>query len=209
MTRPKVTAAWDSAQAEYVAALEADPLIGEALAIAAKAGGAERNRHVAFAASRLAPLAPSLPESEWRAMLRDGLAGVTLRTSVVPGIPGRVVWVVRDDADAAALRDAIGPGQVWVRTDLVRADDLATVWAHAMDAKELDIGTIRPAGRRKGSKNRARAQLLAAIRADPDMTTADIERLGIELGYCDQAVDDVEREARAMRLRRAARRINP
>jgi hypothetical protein len=208
--RPLVDKAWARVNAEFEAASSADPLIGEGLAHARAAEDSiARNLHIAFAASRLAPLAPSLPEDDWRVILRDKLAGSVPRIGGVPAIPGRVVWAIRDEADAEALRGVVVSGQVWVRADLVTSDHWPTVQAHAMDAMERTIGKVRPPGRRKGSTNRARDALLAEIRSRPDMTPAEVDRRAVELGSADPAVDEVEMTERAKRLRRAAKGIKP
>ncbi len=202
--RPALARAFDATAAAFAAACEADPLIPEALARAAAAtGGAGRIAHLGFAAERLAGRA-SLPAGDWFVLL----AGKS-RISTVPGVPGRTVWAIRDDADADALRAAIEPGQVWVRADLVRSDDWPTVRAVAADAVERTLGKVRPAGRRTGSPNRARVALLAAIRERPGMTAEAIDELATGLGYSEPALDDYECRERAKRLRKAARRINP
>lgn len=210
-TRPLVEKAWSgTARAEFDAACKADPLIAEAVQHAmAATDEVERGAHLAFAAFRLAARAPSLPESDWRSVLIAGLAGHSTRIGQVPGVAGRVVWAVRDDADAEALRAAVGQGQVWIRSDLVKSDDWPTVRAHAMDALERTIGTVRPVGRRKGSTNRARDALLVSIRAQPDMTAEEIDRRATELGHTEPALDEYEMGQRAKRLRSAAKRIKP
>ena len=202
--RPKIDQAFDTELGAFDAACEADPLIVEAIRHANGATSDDaRTQHLGFAAERLAA-ATTLPASDWLVLL----SGKT-RISTIPGVPGRVVWAIRDAADAAALRDAVGAEQVWIRADLVRSDDWPTVRAAAADAVERTIGIVRKPGRPEGSTDKALDALIAAVREMPAMTPAEIDSRGVELGHWDSAVDDFEQQARAKRIRAAARRIKP
>lgn len=207
--RPLVDTAWAATVAEFHAARSADPLIDEAIRAANGAeSGPARNQHWTFAASLIAPLAPSLPESEWMSLLRDTFAGVEARTTVVPGIVGRVVWAIRDGADVDAIRDYIEPGQVWIRADLVTADQWPLVRAQAMDAKERTIGIPPPAGRKPGARNRARQDVVDAVRADPMMTDDAIDKLGRKaVGWIDARGDYDLRRKRIAAIRRDAAKV--
>jgi hypothetical protein len=189
------------------AAYASDAILREALRLAETAADADaRDGALRFAAHRLAIDSPALawPELDWLTLLR---AEPGMRFTTVPGVPGRTVWAIRDASDADALREAIGPGQVWVRADLVRSDDWPTVRAFAADAVERTIGQERTAGRRAGSPNGKRAALVAELGADPERYRAlsddDLDRLGRErLGWLDATGDyDVVRR-RVTRLRR-------
>ncbi len=209
--RPTVDAAWASVLAEFDAARSADPLIDEAIRVANGAErGPTRNQHFAFAASRIAPLAPSLPESEWMSLLRKTSVGAEaeVRATLVPGIVGRAVWAIRDGADVDAIRDYIEPGQVWVRADLVKADQWPLVRAQAMDAKERTIGVPPPSGRKPGALNRARQDVVDAVRTDPMMTDDAIDKLGRKaIGWIDARGDYDLRRKRIAAIRRDSAKV--
>ena len=103
--RPKLDQTYADLAAAVDAARAADPLIGEAEAHAAGSRTIEeRAQHVAFAADRLASALPALPVEDWFELLWAGLAGRSARIGTVPGLAGRILWAVRDEADAGGGR---------------------------------------------------------------------------------------------------------
>lgn len=189
--------AWQRAIREFSAACEVQPLIEEAIYHAGTTEGADRAAHVAFAASMLAPLAPSLPEPAWRTLLLAEATGSELRTTYVPGIPEPTVWVVRGDGDAEALRSYIVPGQVWMRTDHLTSDAAWKLVAdHARYANATDFGRLPIGGRPPGATNKQRDRLLAEVRADPSITDDAIDARGVELEIWTDAPGDYHTKAK-------------
>ncbi len=113
-----------------------------------------------------------------------------------PGIEGRPVWILGNVDDVKTLRSELAPGQVWIRSDLVKSDQWPAVRAVAMDAATRMLGQTRSAGRRKGSQNVARAALLERIRADPGLSTEAIDAMGIEAEIWEDMGGDNESVAR-------------
>jgi hypothetical protein len=212
--RPLVAKAQDPRIAELNAAIESDGLLREALEHAQAAEDEESQLlHLWFADARLSQLV-AWPDDYRRAALVARATGRLLRVAEIPGIAGRVVWAIRDEADAAALRAEVGPGQVWVRADLATDKTWPTIRAHAMDARERTLGIESTSGRPEGSTNRARDELIAAIRADDGMTDAAIEDRAIAAGIWEPIPDGHAtapevRRVRLARIRRAARSRNP
>jgi len=192
--------------AEYLAASEDDPLIEQAIEHwAAIPDEVERARHLDFAAYLVAERAPSLPSAEWRTLLEAVLTGREMRTTMIPGIAGHPVWAIRDDVDADALRDAIEPGQVWVRADPLMSDEWPTVRAVARMVTVRDLGKAARVGRKPGSTNRGRDALLDAINANPSMSDDELDGLGVDLaGWITSEGDYDLRRKRVKRAREDA-----
>jgi hypothetical protein len=123
----------------------------------------------------------------------------------IPGIEGRPLWLLRDEADIEAMRGELAPGQVWIRADLVKADDCQKVISLASDQVRRVLGQVRRAGRPKGWRSAARSELIGRVREDPEISDAEIDRLGVYAGLWENSSRDYVLVAdRARRIRRSA-----
>lgn len=203
--RPKVTVRFDALRAAFDEAVAADPHIPEAIRRASSARSPqERASHLGYAADLLAGHT-GYASVDWAAILAGGR-----RVGDIPGIPGRIVWAILDDADVDTLRAAIAPGQVWIRGDLVKSDEWPTVRSFAMDAAERTIGNVRPPGRRKGSRTALRDELVTVVRANPNMTDHEIDRQAVGSGLWEDRTGDHDTvRKRIARLRKDAKPAAP
>ncbi len=131
-----------------------------------------------------------------------------LRFLELADVRGRVIWAILNARDTEALRNAIAPGQVWVRADLVGSDEWPLVRAAAANSVRV-AGLGRLSGRPEGSPTSALAPVIAAVVANPELTNAEIAELARDvwtrLGFADDY--DAQRK-RIARLRKAAERMN-
>jgi hypothetical protein len=162
---------------------------------------------------------PVLPEAEWfeLALLlstvdlpraEDGtplpVKGELLVTGV-PGIDGRPLWLLRGQADIAAMRRQLAPGQVWIRADLIKADDWPRMTALASDQVRRVLGKVRRPGPAEGRRNEARKQLVERVRKNPRISDDEINRLGVEADlWQGESRDYVLVRDRARRIRKSA-----
>jgi hypothetical protein len=123
----------------------------------------------------------------------------------IPGMEGRPLWVLRTPVAVDAMRAVLEPGQVWIRADLVKADDWTKVGALASDQVRRVLGQVRRAGRPKGWRSAARSKLVERVREDPEISDDEINKLGEEtLGWDPSSGDYVLVADRARRIRRSA-----
>ncbi len=129
-----------------------------------------------------------------------------LRLLQLATVPGRVIWAILNARDTEALRNAIAPGQVWVRADLLGSDEWPLVRAAAANSVRV-AGLGRPSGRPEGSPTSALAPVIAAVVANPELTNAEIAELARDvwtrLGFAD---DYSSVRKRIARIRKAADR---
>jgi hypothetical protein len=194
--RPNARKAEDAFLAAIDQALRGEPRIGRFIGQARgqMAAGEDPRSALAAAAQLLAAVSGRALKDCEQVVSLYGLAEfptdesgtpqkVTIRTRFreVAGGPGQAIWILHDATDAAAMAEVVAPGQVWIRVDLVSSNQWPEVRALAADAAERQLGRVRPTGRRPGSKNRQRLELLKTIRERPDMTDDEIDGRGVAL----------------------------
>lgn len=136
-------------------------------------------------------------------------AGGILRLGHVPGVDGRPVWVLENEQDAAAMAGTVEPGQVWIRADLVNAEQWPKIRAIAAQAVENQLGKVRRSGRRSGSRNVARGELIEQIGMHPDWTDEQIENYAVDHDVWEAALGDYDMSRRRVgRARSDARSKN-
>lgn len=123
-------------------------------------------------------------------------------------VPGdRKLWLLQSAEDVEALRRYLATDQVWIRADLVKADDWKDVTALAADQARRVLRKVRTPGRKEGWRSDKRIELINRVRANPGLSDHEIDALGVELGvWGSSSRDYVLIRDRAARMRRAAKK---
>ena len=110
-------------------------------------------------------------------------APAALRLKSLPGYPDRPVWLIRSEGDAAAMRDAVQPGQVWVNATDLSDTQYRDLWGVVSYNRQAGLGREVPrGGRPPGSVDDARAAVIALLRENREWSNREIYDAGLRAG---------------------------